>query len=104
MSRLIRSSSLHTGTHAAHLTLEEASAALSAMVAGRRSLPPIAELRAKVAQRSPQVPPATAKLISQISRATHQAQRASDPIARSLADLVEAIVAFAREQIEEQVR
>jgi hypothetical protein len=34
-----------------HLTLEEASAALSAMAAGRCSIPPVAELRAMVASR-----------------------------------------------------
>jgi len=84
------------------LTLEEASAALSAMAAGRRTIPPLAELRAMVASRRPKLTPATAKLIAEIERATQQAQRASDPIAQSFADLVSTVVGFARRQIEQE--
>jgi hypothetical protein len=86
------------------LTLEEASVALSAMAAGRRSIPPVAELRAMVAWRRPKLTSATAKLIDEIARATRQAQSAPDPIARSLADLVATVLAFARQQIETQER
>jgi hypothetical protein len=89
---------------AAHLTLEEASAALGAMVAGRRSIPPVTQLRAMVAERRRKLTPATAMLISEIERAAQQAQSAPDPIARSLADLVTTVLAFARQQIEEQAR
>ena len=87
-----------------HLTLEEASVALSAMAAGRRSIPPVAELRAMVASRRRRLTPATEKLIAEIERATRQAQRAADPIAQSLADLVSTVLAFARQQIETQER
>jgi|RhiMethySRZTD1v2_1073278.scaffolds.fasta_scaffold395656_4 hypothetical protein len=87
-----------------HLTLEEASVALSAMAAGRRSIPPVAELRAMVASRRPRLTPATEKLIAEIVRATQQVQSAPDPIARSVADLVATVVAFARQQIETQER
>jgi hypothetical protein len=86
------------------LTLEEASVALSAMAAGRPSIPPVAELRAMVALRRPKLTPATLKLIAEIERATQQAQGAPDPIARSLADLVATVLAFARQQIETQER
>ena len=91
-------------TQPAHLTLEEASAALCAMAAGRRSMPPVAELRAMVAERRHRLTPATAKLFSEIDRAAKQAQRSTDPIARSAADLVTTVLAFAREQIETQER
>jgi len=91
-------------TQAEHLTLEEASAALSAMAAGRGSMPPVAELRAMVAERRHRLPPATAKLFSDIDRAAKQAQRSTDPIARSAADLVTTVLMFAREQIETQER
>lgn len=89
---------------AEHLTLEEASAALSAMAAGRRGIPPVAELRAMVAERKRTLTPATANLIAEIEHATQQAQRAPDPIAHSLADLVATVLAFARQQIETQER
>jgi hypothetical protein len=89
---------------AEHLTLEEASAALSAMAAGRRSIPPVAELRAMVAERKRKLTPATEKLIAEIERATQQALRAPDPVAKSFADLVSTVVVFARQQIETQER
>ena len=85
-----------------HLTLEEASVALSAMAAGRGSIPPIAELRAMVASRRPKLTPATERLIAEIERATQQAHRASDPIAQSFADLVATVLVFARQQIEQE--
>ena len=88
----------------AHLTLEEASVALIAMTAGRRCVPPVAELRAMVAARKPKLTPATEKLIAEIEHAIQQAQRAPDPLARSLADLVATVVTFARQQIETQER
>ena len=94
----------HRSVIAEHLTLEEASVALSAMAAGRSSIPPLAELRAMVASRRPKLTPATAKLIAEIERATQQAQRAADPIARSLADLMATVLAFGRQEIEPQER
>ena len=84
--------------------VEEASVALIAMTAGRRCIPPVAELRAMVAARRPKLTPATEKLIAEIERATQQAQSAPDPLARSLADLVATVLAFARQQIETQER
>ncbi len=92
----------HRSVSAEHLTLEEAAVALSAMAAGRHSIPPVAELRAMVASRRPKLTPATEKLIAEIERATQQAQRAPDPIAQSFADLVATVVAFARQQIEQE--
>ena len=88
----------------AHLTLEEASVALSAMAAGRPCIPPIDELRAMVAVRRPKLTPAIETLIAEIERATQQAQRVPDPLARSLADLVATVLAFARQRIETQER
>jgi hypothetical protein len=92
----------HRRIRAEDLTLEEASVALSAMAAGRCSVPPLAELRAMMASRRPKLTPATEKLIAEIERATQQAHRAPDPIAQSFADLVATVVAFARQQIEQE--
>jgi hypothetical protein len=82
------------------LTLEEAAAALSAMAAGRRNIPPVAELRAMVAERKRRLTPSAEKLVTDIERATRQAQRTANPITRSLADLMATVLAFARQQIE----
>lgn len=95
---------MHVTLQTAHLTLEEASVALSAMAAGRPCIPPVAELRAMVVARKPKLTPATEKLMAEIERTIQQAQRAPDPLARSLADLVATVLAFARQQIETQER
>lgn len=46
----------------ASLTLEEATAALAALVHGRSNVPPLAELRAMVAARSEKKPPLPRRL------------------------------------------